>query len=164
MVEQGRLANLRSKILMVALAGVVCFSAFPGAAPAADTANVTVTATMTTVCQFNSNGTVTFTLDPTSAADAAGVVVQPVYWCTSGTTSTITDDNGLHETGTTHRMWDTATNSLFIPYTFTYTATGAGTGKSTPVTMNIAATVLNANFVGAAAGTYSDTVTLTVSP
>jgi spore coat protein U-like protein len=54
--------------------------------------------------------------------------------------------------------------SQFIPYTFTYATTGNGAGKSSPITLNIASTVANTDFINAQAGNYTDTVTLTIMP
>jgi spore coat protein U-like protein len=133
------------------------------AAMAGDTAAVAVSATVTGTCKFNSGGTVSFTLDPTSASAATGTVTQPAFWCTKGAAYSITDDVGLHKSGTIYRMKH-ATLADLIPYTFTYTASGSGNGKTSPITMNIASTVANVDFVNVSAGSYSDTVTLTIAP
>jgi hypothetical protein len=54
--------------------------------------------------------------------------------------------------------------SNYIPYSFAYTTTGTGAGASTTVNMDIASQVLGADYINAAAGAYSDTVTLTINP
>ncbi len=127
---------------------------------AADTTTVTVSATVVGTCRFNSGGTLDFgTLSTGDVTTNAST--QPQFWCTQNVSYTITDDDGLNEVGTTHRMTD-GTN--FIPYTFTYTATGTGAGASSPITMDIQGTVLESDYTAVPAGTYSDTVTLSINP
>ncbi|HPA51791.1 MAG TPA: spore coat protein U domain-containing protein [Thermoanaerobaculia bacterium] len=132
-----------------------------------DSATVTVTANVVGTCKFVSpkTGAVSFgALDPSAATDVAGTVTQPQFWCTKGAAYTISDDNGLNETGTTFRMVHGTNAAEFIPYSFTYTASGTGTGPQSPFTMDIAAQVLGASYANALAGAYSDTVTLTINP
>lgn len=135
-----------------------------GAGWAGDTQTVAVSATVVGNCKFNSGGSVSFTLDPASTSNATGTVTQPTFFCTKGATYSIADDVGLNESGTIFRMTNGAAVAEFIPYSFTYTATGTGTGKNAPITLNIASTVNNADFVDASAGSYTDTVTLTINP
>jgi len=141
--------------------GLALFSAGQGIA--GDTATVNVSATVVGTCKFISGGSITFTLDPSTGGDVSGTVTQPTFWCTKGASYTITDDDGLWESGTTHRMKH-STLTEYIPYSFTYTATGTGNGPGNPLTMNIASTVLSADYINASAGSYSDTVTLTINP
>jgi spore coat protein U-like protein len=137
-----------------------------GGAAWADTTTVSVTANVTGTCKFASSGSIAFALDPSSASDATGVVVQPTFWCTKGASYTITDDIGANEAvpNTAPRRMKHATLTEYIPYGFTYTATGTGAGKTPATSMNIAATVTNANFVNTSSGSYADTVTLTIAP
>ena len=151
------------KKAIVILAAMAILFVSGTAAVAADTANVAVNATVVGACKFNSGGTIDFTLDPSIGGDVNGAVTQPQFWCTKNASYTITDDNGQNEVGTTHRMKH-ASLSEFIEYTFTYTATGTGAGKNSPITMNIASTVAEAQYANASAGSYSDTVTLTINP
>lgn len=151
------------------LVGTLCAAGILGNAPAlaADSATVSVSATVVGTCKFNSGGSVAFALDPSSASNATGTVTQPAFWCTKGASYTITDDKGVNEAvaGTAPRRMVHATlPTEFIPYSFSYTATGAGTGKTLPITLDIASTVVNADFVNAAAGSYADTVTLSITP
>lgn len=131
---------------------------------AGGTATVSVTATVVPTCSFNSGGSIAFgSLDPAVGTDVNGTVTQPVFWCTNGTGYTITDDDGLHKSGTTHRLIGPAASDL-IPYTFTYTATGTGSGRTSPITMAISSTILGTDYRFANPGAYSDTVTLTITP
>jgi spore coat protein U-like protein len=143
---------------------VVVIGVLGMASAMADTATVGVSATVSGNCRFNSNGTVSFTLDPTSTSAATGIVTQPTFWCTKNSTYAITDDKGLHESGTIYQMQHATTPTELIPYTFTYTASGMGAGPGAPITLNIASTVNNTDYVNKAAGNYSDTVTLTITP
>lgn len=148
------------KILVAAM--VLGLLAMGGAAWAADT-QVTVTAVVTGTCQFLTEGTIDFALDPSTGGDVIGVVSQPTFWCTKNSSYTITDDDGDNASGTTHQMKH-ATLNEFIPYSFTYTDTGTGGGRSTTITLDIASTVVDADYANVSEGTYSDTVTLTVNP
>jgi len=143
---------------------VLAMSAMAGRAMAAGTASVGVSATVLAgSCRFDSGGTVSFTLDHATGGNVAGTITQPVYRCSKDASFVISDDNGLHESGTTHRMKH-ATLNEYIPYSFTYTASGTGLGNGNPVTMNIASTVAEADYMDVPAGSYSDTVTLTINP
>ncbi len=133
----------------------------PALTHAADTQTVTVSATVVGTCKFNSGGSITFTLDPSVGGNVNGTVTQPQFWCTKNASYTITDDDGLNESGTTHRLTN---GSEYIPYSFSYTATGTGQGRTSPITMNITSTILEADYINASAGLYTDTVTLTINP
>jgi len=138
-------------------------SSISSAAMAGGSAVVNVNANVVGTCLFNTDGAVSFSLDPSSTTDVNGTVTQPQFWCTNGTTYTITDDGGLQPNGTPYEMAHTSL-SAFIPYSFSYTASGTGGGKNNPINMDITATVANADFVDAPAGNYLDTVTLTINP
>ncbi len=133
----------------------------PALTNAADTQTVTVSATVVGTCQFNSGGSISFTLDPSVGGNVNGTVTQPQFWCTKNASYTISDDDGLNESGTTHRL---SNGTDFIPYSFSYTATGTGNGKTSPITMDITSTILEADYINAPAGVYNDTVTLTINP
>lgn len=129
-----------------------------------DTTTVAVSANVVGTCKFQVGGTMSFgALDPDSGADVIAVVTQPRFWCTNRAAYTITDDDGLYWDGTSHRVKNAALNE-YIPYTFTYTTTGTGLGKNSPITMDIAGQILGVDYVGAPEGAYSDTVTLTITP
>ena len=156
------------KTTLIALTALAAIAVLvpAGSAMANDNATVTVTANVVGTCKFSvAAGAVAFgDLDPASPVDKNGTVTQPQFWCTRGASYTISDNDGLNKSGTTHRMVHGVTATEFIPYSFTYTATGTGAGPTAPVTMNIAAQVLGIDYSGALAGAYSDTVTLTITP
>jgi spore coat protein U-like protein len=143
---------------------VVGFMAMAGTAIAGNTADVNVSATVTGECGFDSGGSVTFTLNPSSREDASGTVVQPIFWCSKGTSYTISDNNGDNREGTTYRMKHESADGEYIPYSFTYTAGGEGQGQSNKLQMNIASSVAAASYINAKAGGYSDKVTLSITP
>jgi spore coat protein U-like protein len=152
------------KILMAVIA--VAVVAMAGTAAEADTAQVAVSATVTGTCKFTAGGTIPYgNLDPSVGTDVPATVTQPRFWCTKSTFYTISDDNGLWESGTTHQMKH-ASLTEYIPYSFSYTTTGTGlgAGPANAITMDIASTVLGADYINASAGSYADTVTLTISP
>ena len=145
------------------LSTAVLLATWAGSGTAAQT-SVTVSATVTGTCKFVSGGAMNFgNLDPRAAADVNATVTQPTLWCTRDASYTITDDGGLHNSGTNRRLQGTATGE-FIPITFTYTASGTGAGSANPQTMDISGRILGADYSGASQDTYSDTVTLTINP
>ena len=132
---------------------------------ALDTASVAVSANVTGVCKFNSGAkSVSFTLDPSVGGAVTGSVVQPTFWCTKGSTYAITDNDGANSIAVGAQRMKHATLTEFIPYTFTYTAGGTGLGASNPITMNIASTVAATDYINASAGSYADTVVLSINP
>jgi len=153
---------MKKRLVLTVVLGLVLGLA--GVVRAGDTATVAVSANVVGTCKFLTGGSVAFgDLDPSAGTDVNGTVVQPTFWCTKGSTYTITDDNGLNESGTTHQMKH-ATLADTIPYTFMYTAGGTGSGRNSTVTMNIASSVVGADYINVSAGGYADTVTLTIAP
>jgi hypothetical protein len=136
-----------------------------GSAAWAATTTVAVSANVVGTCQVtNTNGAplVAFgQLDQVTAPVVNGTVTQPTFWCTKNTTYTIGDDLGANDSAGVYRM----TNGTdFIAYTFTYTATAPGTGKTSPITMDIAASIPAGTYSDVSAGNYADSVLLTINP
>jgi spore coat protein U-like protein len=154
---------MKKLLILTTVLGAVALS---GTAMAADTATVSVSASVTGSCKVTTGaGTVAFgALDPTNPVNKDGIVISPVVWCTNGQTVTITDNLGIHSSGpgVFRMVGPTATD--FIAYTFTHATTLAGTGPSGTLALNILATVPAANYASAVSGSYSDTVTLTFTP
>jgi spore coat protein U-like protein len=131
---------------------------------AAGTATLNVQANVVGNCKFNTaSATMNFgALDPANTTDAAGTGALQ-FWCTKNATYTIADDGGANKSGTQRRLKDTGTN--YINYSIgAYTTTGTGNGKTSPITLNLTGAVLNADYVNAAAGAYTDVVTFTINP
>lgn len=153
---------MKRVILLGAAIALLMMAGVAAAAPPFDT-TVNVNATVTGNCSFAGAGTVSFALDPASGSDATGTVSAPTFWCTKGASYTITDDDGVYESGTTHRLKH-ATLTEYIPYSFSYTSAGSGGGKGVTIALDLASSISNADYINASAGSYSDTVTLTITP
>lgn len=136
---------------------------------AADTATLTVQANVSGICKFQTN-TATLTLansggniDPSLATSATGSTTLG-YKCTKGQAPTFANNNGANYTGTSLAVKH-ATLADVMAYTLTLTDTGPGNGFGPAAqTLTMAGTITQANFQNAAAGAYSDTVTITLSP
>ena len=133
---------------------------------AEDTATVDVQANVVGTCKFmTASAILNFgNLDPAVGTDVTATTTL-TFWCTKNATYTVTDDDGLHETVSNQNRMKHATFLEYIPYSFSYTPTsGTGAGKGTSITLNISGTVRGSNYINASAGSYSDTVTMTISP
>jgi spore coat protein U-like protein len=154
-------------ILIVAIAMI----AFSGMAMAGDTANVSVTANIVGTCKFGTGGglhggniaTLAFgELDPLSTSDVSATTTYQ-YWCTRGTVAATTADNGSNFSGS--RRMAGGSPAWFIPYSFILSGhTQTGAGPSNPLTATITGSIANADYINASAGSYTDTVLLTITP
>ena len=155
--------------LVAALGAAAAALSLP--APAADSYSLIVTATVQGICKFTqaSGQTLTFTnnasggIDPSVAANATANATI-AYKCTSGTAPSTFTGVGANDTGGNHVVKN-GTNSMI--YTVTLTGGGAGDGfgaGSTNKTVAVAGTILPAQFQSAAAGTYTDTLVVTIAP
>jgi len=138
-----------------------------GAAYAADTSNMTVQATVLGSCKFNSTPTLDFgSLDPNNATPGSGSSTIS-FWCTKGSSYTVTAGNGNNydASNSTRRMKGPGAPGL-MPYSLTLpaAATGTGAGKSTAITFAVTGGVLNADYINATVGSYTDTVQMAVNP
>jgi len=151
----------RSMTVFIALAVL----AFSGAAWAADTNTVTVSAVVTRTCKFSSaTSTLNFPpLDPSTPVNVNGST-STRYWCTKDvTTGPVTATNGGNWSGTSRRM--AGPGGDLIPYTLGLTPDAApNAGPGSPRTLTIGGSVLGADYTGVTAGSYQDTVTLTINP
>jgi len=149
---------------VTAVIAAVLLTAWAGSAYAASNTSVAISATVIGTCKFLTGGTMAFgDLDPSLATNVDAAVTQPTFWCTKNATYAITDDDGVNETGTTHRLIGAA-HSEYITYSFNYTASGTGAGPASTLTMNISGQILGTDYSGVSQDTYSDTVTLTINP
>jgi spore coat protein U-like protein len=117
-------------------------------------------------CKFTAaDSTLNFgALDPSTPVVVNGST-STQFWCTKGVaTDLITADLGANPAGSTRQMKDIAGTDL-IPYSLTLTPDGStNQGPASPRTLDIAGSVLAADYTGKTAGSYSDTVTLTINP
>jgi spore coat protein U-like protein len=151
------------KKLMTIVAAVAVVTMAGTAFAATQTTTVAVSANITGACTVASAGSIAYgALDPLAGGVVTAVVGQPVVHCTSGLAVAITDDKGLHEVGAQAYMSNGAAGT--IPYTFAYTAaqTGAGAATALPIALT-AGNLATVDYASAPAGTYADTITLTLT-
>lgn len=135
-------------------------------AMAADSNTLTVSANVLGTCKFAAPKTSTLdfgSLDPSVGTNVnASNTTQ--FWCTKGvTTDAVTSDNGLHF-GAGSRNMIHAGGDL-IPYSLTLTKDGSSNaGPGSPRTLTIAGTVVGADYTSKAAGSYGDTVIISINP
>lgn len=147
---------------LLAITAAAAVMAMAGTAMAA-TANLEVTAEVVGVCTMT-GGTLDFgELNPTAPSNvtrnSSGVTVT----CTYGTDYALSGDDGSHASGTQKRLNNGGTTANdFIAYSVTIPTGGTGTGSAVPVT--IAGNIASGAYATARAGTYSDTIELTVTP
>lgn len=137
-----------------------------GAAWAAGSNTLTVSANVAPTCRFSAaTSTLAFgALDPSTGGNVNGSS-STSFWCTKGvTTDLITAGLGLNPAGAVRQMRDSVSLDL-IPYSLTLTPDGStNQGPASTRTLSISGTVLAADYTSKAAGSYSDTVTLTITP
>ncbi|MDO8737506.1 spore coat protein U domain-containing protein [Candidatus Deferrimicrobium sp.] len=137
-----------------------------GAAWALDTNTLTVQASVLGTCKFSTaTSTLNFgALDPSNPVLVNGSTTTQ-FWCTKGVaTDLITANFGLNPAGAIRQMKDIAGADL-IPYSLTLTPDGStNQGPASPRTFGIGGSVLAADYTGKTAGSYADTVVLTLNP
>ena len=137
-----------------------------GVAMAADTNTLTVQASVTGTCKFSTGAsTLNFgALDPSLATNPSATTTTQ-FWCTKGvSTDVIAAGNGLNFAGGKRQMKDAVSTDV-IPYTLTLTKDGnSNTGPAAPRILTIDGSILNSDYTGKSAGSYSDTVVLSITP
>lgn len=151
-----------ARIAAVALAAAASSVAF-----AADTQNLTVTATVSGTCKLTAVPAMSFTLDPSVGGNAASTsAVQ--YKCNKGLAPTSFSVGGQSSGATGYSSALTNASTDTIPYKITWTdPTGTGTGfgsGSTATTVTLNGAILAADYLNVSAGTYSQTVAVTIAP
>lgn len=132
----------------------------------ADTQSLSVTASVTGICKFNSGQTPTIAFGALDPAVGGQVTASATanFKCTKNVSATVTDNNGANASGTQKRL-KAAGSADYIDYSIALSGapfTGAGFGTDLTVTAN--GTILAGAYQNAPADTYSDTVVLSVSP
>ncbi len=137
----------------------------------ANTGVVSVTATVisNSSCRFrSSSSSLNFgNLDPANPSDVT-TSTTVTFRCSSSdkfVTFFISDDDGLYEAGQdANRMRHILTTTEFLPYSLTLSPTSGTIPKNTDETLTLTGTVRGADYQDALAGSFSDTVTLTIAP
>lgn len=159
-MDKGRVVGIVAGA--AAIAALLCVPDL--SAQTGDTRTVQVTATVKGSCRFDSTPNINFgELDPSLATDRTQAV-DVTFKCTKGVTYTLTVGNGLNFSGGKNRM-KAASGPDFIPYDVTPKSLG-GTGKGFGATdtINIRGTVSGPDYQNVSAGSYADTVTLSIQP
>lgn len=136
-----------------------------GAGLAADTNTLTVSASVTGTCKFNSaTSTLNFgALDPSLSTNPT-VTNTTNYWCTKGTAASTSAGNGQNYSGSSRQLKGPGATDL-IKYALTLSGgTQTGQGPATPLTLTMSGDINNADYIGQSVGSYSDSVTLTITP
>lgn len=149
--------NLASRAIVAAL-----LSSIAGLAGATDTQNLTVNATVQSICKFFGTGkTAAFgSIDPSGTSNVtANATVQ--YKCTNGTTpgSLAPTSGGLSRT-----MSDGGTNTLAYSLSIASVTAGTGFGSGQEKSVSVTATITPTQFQNAVAATYEEIVELTITP
>lgn len=120
------------------------------------------------VCRFvNPTSTLNFgTINPTLTSPVtASVTLQ--YRCNGSDPVAfwaVSSDDGLHELGAGQPRMQHATNAAaFLPYTLSFPTSGSAP-RNTNLNMTVTGTVAPAAFAAAPAGSYADTVVLSILP
>jgi spore coat protein U-like protein len=154
------------KKLVIGLFAVGLVLTFAVKSMAADTANVTVSATVLSSCGFTSAGDLSFgNIDPGLPGPYTPVVTQLNVQCTNGQAFTVTDDGG--NSGVPGGPFYMLSGLNQLPYTFSYNNAGAGIGfggAAFDVSLNINGSVSQANAQAAVPGVYGDTILMSVLP
>lgn len=131
----------------------------------AESRTLTVSATVAESVHFSSSmSTLNFSTLNSASVSNANASISPTVWLSNGTTGTIVlSGSGLYSSGTYNGTMTNGSNS--IPYTISLESSVVkGAGKSTPIPVTINANIEARDFINAPAGTYTDTVTLTITP
>lgn len=164
--------NKRNLLLHAAI--VAALLSTTGIALAGGTHTIAVSASVTGTCVVNtSNSTLAFgALDPGSGGTVNAVWSGGTFRCTNGTAYTIASNDGLWASatgGANNRMklstaTDCSTATNCVRYTMAKAANGTGSGMTTNISFAVTGTTGLVDYQNAAAGSYADTVILTVAP
>jgi len=150
---------------------VLFFSVIGIPIASAGTSTLTVGATVISKsnCKFSSGAaTLNFgAIDPGNTADITGTASMQFVCNGSAPLATFafTTDDGLYEAGLgANRMRNTTTITEFLPYTLSLTPLSGTIPKGVEQTLTINGTITSANYRGAYAGNYTDTVVISLTP
>lgn len=143
------------------LAATAAILALAGSAMAA-TASLNVSANITAACSVTGGNLDFGTLVPGAGTPVTASSTGVTVTCTNRDAYTVTVDNGTHAAGSQANLKNAA-NTDTIAYSLTLpVGPYAGTGAAQP--FSIGGTIAGNAYTTASAGTYNDTVTITVTP
>ncbi len=143
-----------------------------GGAQAADTGTLGVAAVVPTKnnCKFNGPGALVLdfgTIDPASAANVTATATK-TFTCNGASpmaTFAIAANDGLYSTGAgARRMRHTSVLTEFMAYSITLSPTSATVPKGSVQTLTVNGVIQPFQFQNVAAGTYRDTVVISLDP
>jgi spore coat protein U-like protein len=143
---------------LTAIAATVAIVAMAGSAMAA-TANLAVSANITASCSVT-GGTLDFAALTGATVNANSQAV--TVTCTNRDPYTVALNDGIHAAGT-QKYLKNSSNTDTIAYSLTLPA-GPYTGTGAAQNFVIAGTIADTAYATASAGTYNDTVQITVTP
>ena len=136
----------------------------------ADTYSLAVSATVLGRCKFTQAAGQTLTItntvggiDPSLAGPATGNATI-TYKCTANQAPAFTTDTGTHVSAGNMRVADGAGNFMIYTLGLAGGGNGSGFGAGQDKTLTVSGTITSANYVAAPAGTYTDTVVVSVNP
>lgn len=147
--------------------------AFPAVCHAGGTTAVSISATILSQnnCRFRSGGpppALAFgTIDPAGSDDVTATASIDFRCMGSAPVATysITDDDGLYETGPdANRMRHATLPAEFLPYEMSLSPASGTVNKGVWTPLTITGMVRSTNFRNAAAGNYSDSVVISINP
>lgn len=152
--------------IQISFLHVICVTLLTGAsglAAAADSQTLAVTANVPGLCKFSSTSTpLAFgNVDPSLTVDKV-VPVNVNYKCTKNTSSL-----GVTAAGGTNRTMAGPTAADTMGYTLGFsggTQAGKGFGPGQDLVLVVTGTITAAQYQNAAAGAYSENVTLNITP
>ncbi len=152
--------HLSASLKAIVIATLTCAA---GLAAAADSQTLAVTANVSGLCKFSTTSTpLAFgTVDPSLTADKV-VPVNVNYKCTKNTSSL-----GVTAAGGTTRTMAGPTLADTMGYTLAFsggTQAGKGFGPGQDLILVVTGTITAAQYQNAAAGAYSENVTLNITP
>jgi hypothetical protein len=167
---KGNKWSFQLKIISVSIVTLSIFMV-AGIGYASDSNVVSVTATVLSKsqCKFNSKtSNLNFgNLDPANPIDKT-TSTSITFRCggsAPNATFSITDDDGLYETGPdANRMRHTTITTEYLPYSLTLNPTSGTVPKNTDQTLTITGKVKGVDYQDALAGSYSDTVVISIAP
>lgn len=143
----------------------------PGLALAAGSGNIAVSATVLSKnqCKFNTAAaTLNFgNLDPSNPIDvtASATFVFKCVGSDDPATFAMIDDDGLYETGLdANRMRHATIGAAYLPYTLSLNPTSGTAPRNVNQNLTVTGTVTGANYQTAFAGSYTDTVVISINP
>lgn len=148
----------------------ILFTAVAGSCLAASsTVNVSAVIQSKSICKFKTKSAVLdFSgLDPVAAPDVTRQTILSFVCNGSAVQATylITDDDGLNESGPNgNRMLHNSVSAVYLPYSLSLNPSSDTIPKGILQTLTVTGTVLGNDYRNALVGTYTDTVTLTITP